>query len=141
MKHLLGDDGLLVTNKITQNFEKIDTNNDCRLDRDEFEKFFNLMLLGSDNQEELSSSMVNIKRGLQLVTTCRDMFDESSRPMSKRHYSKDEFGIKRYLQGDGKFSARNWNMLYCGGSQPVLNQLKAFKHKFGIGLSVEKFDW
>ena len=78
-------------------------------------------------------SMVNIKRGLERMSTCRDMFESSSD--DKKSESADEFGIK------SKFSAKNWNMLYCGGSQPVLDQLKDFKHKFGIALSVEKFDW
>lgn len=51
------------------------------------------------------------------------------------------FGIKGHLQGEGKFAARNWNMLYCGGSQPVVNHLKAFKYRFGIRLSMERFNW
>jgi len=32
-------------------------------------------------------------------------------------------------------------MLYCGGSGAIVKQLKDYKEKFGIGLSVEKFDW
>ena len=115
------------------------------MDQDDFENFFNLMPVGFNTQEV--SSMSNVKRGLQRMSTCRDMF-ESRGGVSKKSESepepeqwKDGFGIKKHLQGDGKFSARNWNILYCGGSQPVLDQLKAFKRKFGIGLSVEKFDW
>ena len=38
-------------------------------------------------------------------------------------------------------SQRSTGLCYCGGSSPVVDQLKDFKHKFGIGLSVEKFDW
>jgi hypothetical protein len=141
MRHLLGDDCDVVTDQITRNFEKVDSDDDCRLNRDEFEDFLGLMLRGSDTNEELAS----VKRGLKRMSTCRDMF-ESGRAVSNSsedEQSKDEFGIKKYLYGDedGKFAAKNWNMLYCGGSQPVLDQLKAFKRKFGVGLSVEKFDW
>jgi hypothetical protein len=51
-------------------------------------------------------------------------------------------GLGTYgLRGSGKFTAKKWNMLYCGGSEPVLAQLKAYKTKYSIGLSVEKFDW
>lgn len=32
-------------------------------------------------------------------------------------------------------------MLYCGGSQPVVNQLKEYERKFGVALEIEKFDW
>lgn len=54
---------------------------------------------------------------------------------------KPESRTSYYLSGDGKYSAKNWSLLYCGGSNPVLQQLKAYKHKHGITLSVEKFDW
>lgn len=138
MRHLLGTDCELVVDQIYKNFDKIDFDGDRQMSRDDFEDFFDLMLAGSDKQED--SSMANIKRGLQRMSTCRDMF-ESTAEKSHSDQCMDEFGIKGYLQGDGKFSAKNWNMLYCGGSQPVLDQLKDFKHKFGIGLSVEKFDW
>merc|ERR1719389_947759 len=134
MKHLLGDDGVLVSNKIAQNFDMADADGDGLLDRNEFEGFFHLML---DKQEELAASMVQIKRGLQQMTTCRNLFENNSSSTQISDPSKDEFGIKRHLQGEGKFAAKNWNMLYCGGSQPVVDQLKDFSHKFGIDLSVE----
>ena len=138
MKHLLGEDGALVHDKIAQNFDLADADGDGSLDPDEFAEFFHLML---DKKEELSSSMVQIKRGLQQMTTCRDLFANDRPATPRSDPSADDFGIKGHLQGEGKFAARNWNMLYCGGSQPVVDQLKAFKRKFGIGLSVEKFDW
>jgi len=138
MKHLLGDDGVLVNDKIAQNFEMADADGDGRLDRGEFEEFFGLML---GKQEEMSTSMVQIKRGLQQMTTCRNLFENNSPSTPIPDPSKDDFGIKRYLQSEGKFAARNWKILYCGGSQPVVDRLKDFNRKFGIDLSVEKFDW
>ena len=134
MRHLLGSDFDLVKLEITRHFNKIDTEGDRQINRTDFEAFFDLML--TTDQDD---SMVNIKRGLERMSTCRNMFESSADV--KKSDSADEFGIKKTLQGDGKFSAKNWNMLYCGGSQPVLDQLKDFKHKFGIALSVEKFDW
>jgi hypothetical protein len=137
MRHLLGDDFELVTNQIRMNFEKVDISGDGELDRDTFEVFYNLMLKGSDAEEK--SSIATVKHGYQRMSTCREMFEASKNLQSEQR--KDEFGIKKHLQGDGKFSAKNWNMLYCGGVQPVLDQLKDFSRKFGVGLSVEKFDW
>jgi len=137
MKHLLGEDCLLVSDKIARNFEMVDPDGDGRLDRSKFEELFHLMI---NKKEDLSASMVDAIGGLQRMTTCRDLFNSSGQQTSKNS-RKDEFGIKRHLQGEGKFAARNWNLLYCGGSQPVVDQLKAFKRKFGIDLSVEKFDW
>jgi len=134
MRHLLGSDFDLVKLEITRHFNKIDTEGDRQINRTDFGAFFDLMLITDQDD-----SMVNIKRGLERMSTCRNMFESSADV--KKSESADEFGIKKYLQGDGKFFAKNWNMLYCGGSQPVLDQLKDFKHKFGIALSVEKFDW
>ena len=73
------------------------------------------------------------------MSTARNLFESSKKNVALK---EDEFGIKEHLHGgDGKFAAKNWSMLYCGGSQPVLSQLKDFRHKYGIDLSVEKFDW
>ena len=134
MQHLLGEDGALLSDKITENLETADVRGSGHLDHDEFEEFFQLML---DKQDP---SLAMIKQGLQKMTKCRDLF-KSSHSIPEGVSWEDNFGIKRHLQGEGKFAARNWNMLYCGGSQPVLDKLKAFGREFGIGLSVEKFDW
>jgi hypothetical protein len=118
MRHLLGDDCELVTKQITMNFESVDTDGDCEIDRAGFEAFFNLMMVeGSDAKE--NASIATVKRGLQCMSKCHDMFESSKNHLSGQH--KDEFGIKKHLQGDGKFSSKNWNILYCGGSQPVLD--------------------
>jgi hypothetical protein len=43
-----------------------------------------------------------------------------------------ETGAMYYLNCKGsKFSAKNWSMLYCGGAEAILSQLKDYKHKFG----------
>jgi len=34
-----------------------------------------------------------------------------------------------------------WQMLYCGGSQPVVEALASVQREYGIKLRVEKFDW
>ena len=34
-----------------------------------------------------------------------------------------------------------WGMMYCGGSQPVVDALKSVQASVGVVLQVEKFDW
>jgi len=41
----------------------------------------------------------------------------------------------------GETRLATWQMLYCGGSQPVVDALEKIKKKFEISLKVEKFDW
>merc|ERR1719215_103920 len=36
---------------------------------------------------------------------------------------------------------KTWQMLYCGGSAPVVNNLKNIHDEYGIDLKIEKFDW
>ncbi len=131
MRHLLEKDCKVDT--ITRIFEQVDADGDCRLNQVEFEDFMNLMLEGNSNEE-----VQTVKRGLEKMSTARGMFQSMQKETSS---SKDDFGIKKHLCGDGKYAAKNWSMLYCGGSAPVLSQLKDYKNKFGINLSVEKFDW
>ena len=77
-------------------------------------------------------------------TACEHFSCEMCEASNTLHseWQKAEFGIKKYLKGgDSKSAGKNWKMLYCGGLQPVLDQIKDFKRKFGVGLSVENFDW
>ena len=55
--------------------------------------------------------------------------------------SYGNYRIETILQGDGKYSSQKWKMLYCGGSNAVLTQLKNYKRKHSISLYSEKFDW
>ncbi|KAL7465886.1 hypothetical protein ACHAXS_006189 [Conticribra weissflogii] len=136
MKHLLGDD--FDAEKIIKNFERVNVDSSCQLNRVEFENFIKLMLEEDDAAE--MSSIASVKLGLKKMSTCKNLFD-SQKKCHGFVPNKDEFGIRNILQGEGKFAAKNWNMLYCGGSEAVLAQLKAYKRKYSIGLSVEKFDW
>ncbi|EJK59461.1 hypothetical protein THAOC_20318 [Thalassiosira oceanica] len=139
MRHLLGEDAARVEKRIIENFERVDSDGDCLMDHSQFKEFFDLMLMTDGNKE--AKSLENVRSGLKKMNTCRNIF-ESGRGSGKDE-SKDEFGIMQYLHGDanGRFQSKNWSMLYCGGSQPVLDSLKTYKKKYGIELSVEKFDW
>jgi len=96
------------------------------------------MLLGTKDEAKSISS--NLRLGMQKMNTYRDIFD-SMRMTKSDDNSVDEFDVQKYLRGNGKFSADKWSVLYCGGSNPIQRQLKAFKRKYGVPLSVEKFDW
>jgi len=45
------------------------------------------------------------------------------------------------IEDIGQRRLATWQMLYCGGSQPVVDALENIKKKFEISLKVEKFDW
>jgi hypothetical protein len=108
-----------------------DTYGSSVLTRDMFEDFMTLMTEDNDTQEAKSQARdvdcLNVKR-----IALSDVNDSLSNGM---------FGVKKYLQGDGKYSSKNWKLLYCDGSDAVLSKLREYKGKYSIGLSVEKFDW
>lgn len=142
VRNLMGDkDYQLVANQIVRAFDEIDWDCDGRLDRVGFEDLISLLLEGEaqritlDEEADAGAFTSDIQRDI-----CREMFATDNNN-NKSKVENDEFGIRRHLEGDSKFSARNWQMLYCGGSHPVLDSLKDFKRKFGVGLVVEKFDW
>jgi hypothetical protein len=41
----------------------------------------------------------------------------------------------------GEDVLKKWQLLYCGGSKPVLNSLQHTSLKYGVKLRTEKFDW
>lgn len=52
-----------------------------------------------------------------------------------------DFAEKFVASVGGQERLSGWEMLYCGGAQPVVDALKDIKHNYGIALKVEKFDW
>jgi len=69
------------------------------------------MVFTDDDTQEVS----NVRMGLQCLSAARNICESSEGSTMK--LQEDVFGIKRHLQGDGKFAANKWNlhMLYCGG--------------------------
>ena len=135
MKHLLGTDCDLMLEKILRNLDAADSYGSSVLTRDMFEDFMTLMREdnNANNSAKLQCRKVDDSDVLNVTRVSIDSVKET--------ISNGMFGVKKYLNGDGKFNKKNWKMLYCGGSEAVLSQLKTYKHKYSIGLSVEKFDW
>jgi len=145
MSHLLGDDYHLLMGKISDSFAKLDDDGDGRLDRVHFEEFINLMLKdGSDaaDEETVMSTLTSVMQR-ENSHVLESISHDIENPEMEQLHNNNKLGVKMPLQaGDKKkFLAKNWKMLYCGGSQPVLNTLKDLERKFGINLAVEKFDW
>ena len=144
LKQILGGDFKYVEVSVEENWNVFALGG--RIDRHGFVKLVD-SLLDDDNSDDEKGTMMKstkavVKRSLEKRSSTMNLFDETRRHLSLDSMEdEDEFHIKEALGGDSQFSAKHWSLLYCGGSQPVVDQLKDFKHKFGIGLSVEKFDW
>ena len=46
-----------------------------------------------------------------------------------------------FVEVVGKDRLATWEMLYCGGSTPVVESLQSVEADYGVKLRVEKFDW
>ena len=123
MENLLGEEFDQFREKLHSILELVDTYGASLLNRDMFEDFIHLIM-----QADLFDG------GTESVNTSDD--EELGSTKSYGNYR-----IETILQGDGKYSSQKWKMLYCGGSNAVLTQLKNYKRKHSISLYSEKFDW
>ena len=144
LRQILADDYKYVEVSIEENWNVFALGG--RIDHHGFVKLVN-SLLDDDNCDEEKGTMQKstkavVRRSLEKRSSTLNLFDESRRRQSlNSEEDEDEFHIKEALCGDSRFSAKHWSLLYCGGSQPVVDQLMSYKRKYGIDLSVEKFDW
>lgn len=123
MENLLGQQFYGYRSKILNTLDIVDTFGDGMLNRDMFEDFVHLIRNDdfSDDGTASTSLMTDDKEGTSTWS--------------------GNYRVETILRSDGKYSADKWKMLYCGRSAAVVGQLKAYKRKYMIGLSVEKFDW
>ncbi|KAL9186835.1 hypothetical protein ACHAXT_010555 [Thalassiosira profunda] len=137
MTQLLG--AKAITGVILENFGLFSS--DARMNRAGFDDFMVSMLEELDSEDEDDARVSLSDSRQRWMVEAKDV----NTLLGSKHLllppSTEESCVKSYLSGDGKHSAKHWCMLYCGGSEAVLGQLKQCKWEFGIPLSVEKFDW
>jgi len=141
IKQILGDDYKYVEKAIPSNFDVYAVGG--KLDHEGFVVLMDSLL---DDKGAERESMTTVRRSVEKRKSTVDKFSNDASSPSRRaslssQTEEDEFHIQETLQGNTQFSRKHWGLLYCGGSQPVVDQLKSYKRKFGIALSIEKFDW
>lgn len=140
-------------------FRDVDKNGDGFIDRTEFTR----LLLGldiaedsdsdddsylssdDDNEESVrnrgswmqSRGKVSTVRGRNSLASVEARNDFS--PGNSKETSSDEDMMKFALKNEPVL--QTWQMLYCGGSNPVVSKLKEISTTFKIDLRIEKFDW
>ena len=140
-------------------FRDVDKNSDGFIDRTEFTR----LLLGLDIAEESDSDddsylssdddneesvrnrgswmqsrgKVSTVRGGNSLAAVQARNDFS--PGNSKETSSDEDMMKFALKNEPVL--QTWQMLYCGGSNPVVSKLKDISTTFKIDLRIEKFDW
>ena len=124
MEEILGDEFNLFGSTIYKTLDLVDSYGSGMLTKDMFEDFIHVLTTEHSHNDSTEST--------SKITD--DL--ETGSAISQRNYN-----VESLLQGDGKYCSKRWKMMYCGGSNAVLSQLKAYKHKHSIGLYVEKFDW
>ena len=141
MKQLLKDSCRSINETLTKIFQQCSSMEPNLLNRDEFEGFMTIMVNVADADKVLSTPTVVEARRDSLFQAKEQSLGVLGPEYIRRSTSTDEFKIANTLRDSVKFSAKNWSLLYCGGSAAVLDEIKKYRGKFGIGLAVEKFDW
>ena len=151
MSHLLGDNYHLLIDHISDTFATLDGDGSGRLDRNRFECLINLLLVNDVSNAVHEESTEFVHAGGSQWEICCAMFESRNPDIENSEVENliDAFSVTKQLQAGGHnhndkklvSATRNWKMLYCGGSQPVLEILKDLERRIGIDLAVEKFDW
>eukprot|EP00322_Chrysochromulina_rotalis_P013360 CAMPEP_0115850806 /NCGR_PEP_ID=MMETSP0287-20121206/12155_1 /TAXON_ID=412157 /ORGANISM="Chrysochromulina rotalis, Strain UIO044" /LENGTH=729 /DNA_ID=CAMNT_0003304817 /DNA_START=333 /DNA_END=2522 /DNA_ORIENTATION=- len=84
---------------------------------------------------EAADGFIGSFQGGGLVDTATGVVEESLEREGTRSMRK------RLIEEIGPARLATWQMLYCGGSQPVVDALTEISQSFAISLKVEKFDW
>lgn len=141
-------------------FEHYDKDKNGTIDRAEFTR----MLISLDDDEESDSDLeyasdiehqqVNrdtLRRRMswtEVVNTCKSA-QVTTKPQkitktAKATFSpnaQDEFHEAKEYCLQHPLDMKTWQMLYCGGSAPVVSSLKKISSYYQIDLRIEKFDW
>lgn len=133
LNQLLGDNLIHVREKVDQIFNEVNVQD--LIDEEKFGDLLDALASGDKDDVKISE----MSEGLKQLKKTQSIFD--SRNLSGNNADKINNQAKNYLKNDDKYSAKTWSMLYCGGSSAIHSQLKTYKRNYGIGLSVEKFDW
>ena len=98
------------------------------------------MLVGDGQANPKASALEVMDRFEKKKTPQPELFQSVQGGLPPRLASLETQG-KEYVAEAGNDARDRWEMLYCGGSAPVVKALKDIESKYGISLAVEKFDW
>jgi hypothetical protein len=133
MQQLFGDDCNFIEDHLERNFDIISS--DGELEKNGFVLLMKTM--AREDDDALDSSLISIEKALQDKNHCMAKFGSTH----ETDVSQGLDEMEGKLQRNKLFFPERWSMLYCGGSRSLVKQLKAYKKKTGITLSIEKFDW
>ena len=134
MEELLGDE---FDAKILKALDLVDSYGSSVLTKEMFEDFIHILTNDHLSPSDIAT-VTTIPSTTMTENASYDKTDDLETGLMMPH---ENYNIETLLRADGKFSSKHWKMLYCGGSDAVLAQLRKYKRKHSIGLSVEKFDW
>ncbi|CAB9515447.1 NADPH oxidase 4 [Seminavis robusta] len=109
-------------------FDRFDTDRSGAIDQEEYELLIDYVYAGDDEEDD--DWALEIEGGE--LYTAKSFFT----PLKKGEVAKSD---------DNNYASKHkldtWQMLYCGGSAPVVESLEMINKKYGIDLKIEKFDW
>ena len=109
-------------------FDRFDTDRSGAIDQDEYEQLIDYVYSGDDGGADEWATDVE-GGGLYAAKS----FFSPVKPGEKTESDTTNYASNNKLD--------TWQMLYCGGSAPVVETLEMINKKYGIDLKIEKFDW
>ncbi|CAM9852544.1 unnamed protein product, partial [Heterosigma akashiwo] len=115
--------------QLKEHFSSVDLNGDGVIDRNEFASLC-FSISHHKPQTQIPAHSPTFRRPIP-QKGC--VFGSTRRPHQRDH--------KKSVQDMAPEVKDTWQMMYCGGSKPVLTKLKKIRDKHRIKLEVESFDW
>ena len=131
---------------LSEKFELLDTSKDSHLSYNEFKVYL----------DSLSDTFTKGSQGVPSARKSKSEFKEYLKDvaLSKRAAKNDVIeladietsrltldSVQLPQVSEGITTQSHWAMAYCGGVQPIVDQLKEISENHGISLDIEKFDW
>ena len=134
------EDGSTSDAEIASHFHAVDTSGDGALDREEFSATVTLLRgrgQGTDaalRPDDLRSRGQSTDAALRLDEESAEVPREDAELRTRQSVSDMPLEERRKLLAC-------WQIMYCGGSAPVVSKLKQINSRYGVSLKLESFDW
>lgn len=130
-------DGGLTEVQLKEHFATVDQDGSGFIDEDEFGQMLTIMEAKTANMTADSSEKKQKAWSGQHLgdgVARHSCYEFGSRPSIADHRQNVEYFNNVKLYDD-------WQIMYCGGSKPVIAQLRQFAERQKVSLKVESFDW
>ena len=110
--------------------------------REQWSKFVELVDADAPREDlRHHSSMHHPRSKLARQGSVKNYLDAAAAATAGDMAGQENYNAEEYVANMDPAVKKDWGIMYCGGSVPVLRELQAIRDQFGIQFAAESFDW